>query len=381
MTEPIFLDGHSTTPVAPRVAEAMWPWLTGKFGNASSQGHHHGRQAADALETARAQVARLLGAEPREVLFTSGATEANNLALKGVSRRLPEGSSLAVSAVEHRAVLDPARRLQRQRVPLTLIPVNPHGQVTPDLLDQTLPLTARLVSVMWANNEIGSINPVSQLAEVCRRRGAWLHCDAAQAVGHIPIDLDHTPVDLLSLSAHKFGGPQGVGALVIRRREPPIPLEPLWEGGGQEHRLRPGTPAVALAVGLGAACDLARTTQLVEAQRVATLRDRLWARLQAGVGDLVRNGHPLDTLPHNLHVSVPQVAGDRLHARLTEVSVSAGSACASGHLEPSHVLRALGVSESLALASLRFGLTWATTAQQIDAAADHVIAVIRELRD
>ncbi|MFM8584137.1 MAG: cysteine desulfurase family protein, partial [Planctomycetaceae bacterium] len=315
MTEPIFLDGHSTTPVAPRVAEAMWPWLTGKFGNASSHTHHHGRQAAAALETARAQVASLLGVEPREVLFTSGATEANNLALKGVCRRLPEGSSLAVSAIEHRAVLDPARRIQRQRRQLTLLPANPLGQITPDLLEQALPPSARLVSVMWANNEIGTINPVADLAEICHRRGAWLHCDAAQAVGHIPVDLRHTPVDLLSLSAHKFGGPQGVGALVIRRQEPPIPLEPLWEGGGQEHRLRPGTPAVPLAVGLGAACELAQSTLHFEAQRIATLRDRLWARLQSGVEDLVRNGHPRDTLPHNLHVSVPHVAGDRLHAR------------------------------------------------------------------
>lgn len=380
MSEPIFLDGHSTTPVHPHVAETMWPWLTERFGNASSRGHYHGRQAAEALETARAQVARLLSVEPREVLFTSGATEANNLALKGVCRRLPPGSTLAVSTVEHRAVLDPALRLQRQGVSLVHIPVDHHGQVTPELLEGCLTGQPRLVSLMWANNEVGTVNPVARLAEICHRRGAWLHCDAAQAVGHLTVDLSAVPADLVSLSAHKFGGPQGVGALVVRRRDESIPLEPLWEGGGQEQRLRPGTPAIALAVGLGTACDLARTTLQAESDRVSALRDRLWEQLVSEIPDLRRNGHPQARLPHNLHVSVPGVVGSVLHSRLTGVSVSAGSACASGNLEPSHVLRAMGVDESLSLASLRFGLTWATTAEQIEAAAAHIAAVIRALR-
>jgi len=381
MSEPVFLDGHSTTPVDPRVAEAMWPWWTTHWGNASSRVHPHGRRAAEALDNAREQVARLLSVDPREVLFTSGATEANNLALKGLCRRLPPGSGLAVSTVEHRAVLDPARRLQRQQLELSLIAVDSHARVTPDRLAAALTPSTRLVSVLWANNEVGTVNPIAELAALCQDRGIWFHSDAAQAVGHLPVDLGRVPVDLLSLSAHKLGGPQGIGALIVRRREPALPLEPLWEGGGQEQRLRPGTPAVALAVGLGTACEIARLEGAAEVQRVSHLRDRLWTQLRSGVPDLIRNGHPVESLPHNLHVSVPGVSGAALHAQLTQVSVSAGSACASGNLERSHVLRAMGVGEALALASLRFGLTWATTAEQIDFAADHVTAVIQTLRN
>jgi cysteine desulfurase len=378
--QPIYLDSHATTLLDPRVREAMWPWLQVPC-NASSSSHRYGWQAAEGVDRARHQVARLLNCEPRELLFTSGATEANNLALKGILQapRAREWG-LVTSQAEHRAILDPARRLARRGTEVVFVPVNSRGAVDLDRFRDSLTSRTRLVSLILANNEVGTLNPVAEVGAICRERGVWLHCDASQAVGKIPLDLAQLPVDLLSLSAHKLHGPQGVGALYVRHSDPPLRLEPLFDGGGQEQRLRPGTLPVALIVGLGAACDLCREEQPVEAPRLAQLRDRLWRGLTSRLEGVHRNGDPETSLPGNLNVSFDGVPGERLLAEMTEIAVSSGSACSSTDPEPSHVLRAMGVPEQLALATLRFGLSRFTTAEEIDIASEHVARVVSRLR-
>ena len=377
---PIYLDSHATTLLDPRVREAMWPWLLVPC-NASSNSHRYGWRAAEGVEQARYQVARLLNCEPRELLFTSGATEANNLALKGILQapRAREWG-LVTSQVEHRAILDPARRLARRGTEVVFVPVTPRGAVDLDRFRDSLTPRTRLVSLILANNEVGTLNPVAEVGAICRERGVWLHCDASQAVGKIPLDLAQLPIDLMSLSAHKLHGPQGVGALYVRHCDPPLRLEPLFDGGGQEQCLRPGTLPVPLIVGLGAACELCREEQPAEAARLAQLRNRLWAGLSNRLEGIHRNGDPDSTLPGNLNVSFDGVPGERLLAELTEIAVSSGSACSSADPEPSHVLRAMGVPEHLALATLRFGLSRFTTASEIDFASEYVAGVVRRLR-
>jgi cysteine desulfurase len=374
MAEPIYLDNHATTPLDPRVAEIMWPWLSERVGNAASH-HSIGRRAREAVEAARQQVARAIGAEPEEIIFTSGATEADNLAIKG----LP-ASHLITSAAEHRAVLDPVRRLRRQGMNVSILPVDGHARVTPQAVREALTSEASLVSVMLANNEVGTLNPVSQVAGICCERGAWLHTDAAQAVGRIPVDVRELNVDLLSLTAHKLYGPQGIGALYVRRDDPPLPLTPLLDGGGHERRLRSGTLPVALIVGFGTACELAVQEMPVEAQRLAIQRHRLQQRLVDALEDVTVNGHPTERLPGNLNMSFGGVDGDALLARLDGLAVSSGSACTSADPQPSHVLRAMGIDESRARASLRFGLGRFTTDDELDRAADLVIAAVTALR-
>ncbi|HBH50361.1 MAG TPA: IscS subfamily cysteine desulfurase [Planctomycetaceae bacterium] len=377
---PIYLDGHATTPLDPRVRDAMWPWLLVPA-NASSNSHSYGWRAAEAVEQARQQVARLLNCEPRELIFTSGATEANNLALKGVLQS-PRAKAwgLVTSTAEHRAVLDPARRLSRRGTEVVFVPVDSRAAIEVDCFRDSLTHQTRLVSLILANNEVGTINPIAQVGSLCQERRLWLHCDASQAVGKIPLDLSSLPVDLLSLSGHKLYGPQGVGALFIRRTEPPLPLEPLFDGGGQEQRLRPGTLPVAAVVGLGTACELAAQEMAEEARRTAGLRDRLWEGLSSRLSGIHRNGDPHHTLPGNLNVSFDGVPGPVLLTRMTEIAVSSGSACSSAEPEPSHVLRAMGVPEALALATLRFGLGRFNTADEIDVAIDSVSRVVEELR-
>jgi cysteine desulfurase len=358
----------------------MWPWLQVPC-NASSNSHRYGWQAAEGVDRARHQLARLLNCEPRELLFTSGATEANNLALKGILQapRAREWG-LVTSQAEHRAILDPARRLARRGTEVVFVPVTPRGAVDLDRFRDTLTPRTRLVSLILANNEVGTLNPVAEVGTICRERGVWLHCDASQAVGKIPLDLGQLPIDLLSLSAHKLHGPQGVGALYVRHCDPPLRLEPLFDGGGQEQRLRPGTLPVALIVGLGAACELCREEQPAEAARLAQLRDRLWSGLVDRLEGIHRNGDPNSTLPGNLNVSFDGVPGERLLAEMTEIAVSSGSACSSADPEPSHVLRAMGVPEQRALATLRFGLSRFNTAAEIDFASEYVAGVVRRLR-
>lgn len=358
----------------------MLPWLTERFGNAASIGHVYGDEARGAVETAREQVANLLNCRAREVIFTSGATEANNLAIKGLLWSSPEGSHLVINAGEHRAVLDPADRLARTGYGLTAIGVDDHGCVSVDELSQALRPETKLVSCMFANNEVGTINPVSEIAELCRDRGIRFHCDAVQAVGLLPIDLEETPVDLLSLSAHKIYGPQGIGALIVRRDRGRIPLTPLIDGGGHEHHLRSGTLPVALIVGFGEACRIALEEKTEDFRRLSLLRDQLWSGLQTSITDIRRNGHPTESLPNNLNISVAGVDGEALLMNLTEIAVSSGSACSSADPEPSHVLRAMGISDQLTRASLRFGLGRSTTERDIEIAITHVTEVVERLR-
>jgi cysteine desulfurase len=378
---PIYLDHHATTPVDPRVLDRMLPWFVEKFGNPSSIGHRYGEEAREAVEWARTQVAALLHAEPREIFFTSGATESNNLALKGALLSRPPGGHLIVTAGEHRAVLEPAHRLQRLGYQVTRVPIDDLGQVSVEEIERSLREETVLVSVIWASHEVGTINPLGPIAELCQRRGVLLHSDAVQSVGKIPIDLGNTPLHLLSLSAHKFHGPKGIGALFVRRSGPRVPLLPQIEGGGQEQNLRGGTLPVPLIVGLGAACEIAGQEMREQADRLSRLRDRLWNGLRSELDGIRRHGHPTESLPHNLNVGFEGVEGDVLLARLPEwLAVSAGSACSSSDPEPSAVLRAMGVGEAEARATLRFGLGRGNTEAEIDSAAEHVIRIVKRLR-
>ena len=374
-----YLDHNATTPCDPAVVAAMAPWWTQTFANPASRNHRPGLEAAAAVERARGRLARAVGAAAEQVIFTSGATEANNLALKGVAEAaLARGNPRRriVSVVtEHRAVLDPLAWLQRQGFPVQLLPVDAEGLLDPAALEAALDDDTLLVSVMAANNEIGVLQPLAPIGALCRARGVLFHCDAAQAVGHIPLAMEPLGIDLLSLSGHKLYGPKGIGALVKR---PEVPLAPQLHGGGQEGGLRAGTLAVPLIVGLGEAVDLALADSESRRQRLGGLSQRLWQGL-AALGDLRRNGHPEQRLAHNLNVCISGVDGQRLHRLLRRsLAVSSGSACSQG--SPSHVLAALGRSRSEAAASIRFGLGRSTGPAEIDAAIDAVAAAVAELR-
>jgi cysteine desulfurase len=375
-----YFDHHATTPVDPRVLEAMMPFFTTTFGNAASVNHAYGRAAAEAIETARGQVAALAGVESRCVVFTSGATEANNLAIKGVMRGAPSGSHIITTAAEHRAVLDPVKRLKRSGCDVTVLPVNEHGVVAPGRVADAMTAKTVLVSVMAANNEVGSLSPIAEIGALCRARGALFHTDAAQALGRVPFDLSSMPIDLLSGSAHKLYGPKGIGCLIVRRGEPRIRIEPLFDGGGHEQHLRSGTLPVPLIVGFGLACEIAERERDDETARLSALRDRLWTGLTARLDGLIRNGHPTERLAGNLNFSVEGVDGEALMTALTEVAVSSGSACTTVDPEPSHVLRAMGRSDRLTRASLRFGLGRFNTTEEIDFAIQYVGDAIERLR-
>ncbi len=378
MNRPVYLDYHATTPVDPRVVQAMLPYFTERFGNPSSRTHRVGTEAAEAVDRARAQVARLIGARAREIVFTSGATESNNLAIKGVAAaRRGRGGHIVTVVTEHHAVLDTCRRLEREGLRVTYLPVQPDGLVDLDRVRGAVGPDTILVSVMLANNEIGVLQPVAAIARLAHERGALVHTDAAQAAGKIPVDVEALGVDLLSFTAHKMYGPKGVGALYVRRG---VEIAPLLDGGGQERGLRPGTLNVAGIVGFGAAAEICRGELAAEAERLGRLRDRLLAGLRERVGDLRVNGSLEARLPHNLNVSFPGVAGESLLLALGDLAVSAGAACASGTSEPSYVLKALGLSDALALASLRFGLGRWTTEEEVDYAVDRVATVVGALR-
>lgn len=382
VTLPIYLDHHATTRVDPRVLAGMVPWFSEDYGNPASTNHAFGRRAAEAVELARGQVAALLEAQPREILFTSGATESNNLALKGVAAAYRQRGNHFISVVtEHPAVLDPLQRLQRQGAEVTLLPVDPHGAVSLAAVEAALTEKTVLVSVMLANNEIGTLQPLAEIGQLCKRRGVLLHTDATQAVGKLPVSVKDLQVDLLSLSAHKLYGPKGVGALFVRRREPRVRLEPLLDGGGQEHHLRSGTLNVPGIVGLGLACALAQQEMAAEARRVAALRDRLWLGLAANVPRIHLNGPPLaHRLPGNLNVSFDWVQGEALLLNLKDLAVSSGSACTTQSQQPSHVLRAIGLPDDRADASLRFGLGRWNTEEEIDWTIDCVAKAVAKLR-
>ena len=374
---PIYMDNHATTRTDPRVVDAMLPYFTEHYGNAASV-HSFGQRAADAVDRARTQIATLIGAEPKELVFTSGATEANNLAIKGVAgmyRR--QGDHIITTQVEHRAVLDPCRRLERDGFRVTYLPVDRFGQVCPAQIAEAITPQTILVSVMLANNEVGTLQPLAEIGAICRKRRVLLHTDATQAVGKIPVDVEDLKVDLLSLSAHKMYGPKGVGTLYVRRR---VRLEPIFDGGGHERGLRSGTLPVPSIVGFGTACDLCATGMTEEAERCRAMRDRLHHGLLERLDDCTLNGHPSERLPGNLNVSFAHVQGEALLMALKNIAVSSGSACSSASVEPSYVLRGMGVSDALAHSSIRFGLGRINTLAEVEYAIVDVVRVVRRLR-
>ena len=378
---PIYMDNHSTTCVDPRVLESMLPYFCKQYGNAASVNHVFGWRAGEAVESARAQVASLLNADPKAGICTSGATESNNIALKGVLRSAPPGSHLIVNAAEHKAILDPAKVLQKEGYAVTVLPVDRFGMVDAQRIADSIEPKTVLVSVMFANNEVGSINPIAEIAELCRQRGVLFHTDATQAVGKVPINLESMPIDLLSLSAHKFYGPKGIGALYVRRGEPRVRIEPLVDGGGHERRLRSGTLPVPLIVGLGAACGLSQSSMEVESTRIRGLRDRLWSGLQTRISDIQLNGHPELRLPGNANVSFPGVNSEALMMQLKDVvALSSGSACTTADPEPSHVLTAMGVSEDLIESTIRFGLGRFNNADEIEIVLEQLAGSVKKLR-
>ena len=359
----------------------MFPSLTGDFGNAASLSHAYGWRAEALVKNARETLARALGGEAREIVFTSGATESDNLALIGAARAAGAGRPHVVtSQLEHSAVLDPARQLEREGFRVTYLPPGPDGTTGAAAVAGAIGPETFLVSVMAANNETGTLNPVAEIGRVCRERDVLFHTDAVQAFGKVPLDLGSFPVDLVSLSAHKIGGPKGIGALWVRSGAPRVRLAPLIHGGGHERGFRPGTLNVPGIVGFGAAARLALEGREEESRRVAILRDRLQALILEAVPDALVNGHPMQRLPGTLNLSFPGVDGDRLFLELPGLAVSPGAACSSASLEPSHVLLALGRSPALARASIRFSLGRFTTAGEVAAAAAQVAAAVRKLR-
>ena len=378
----IYLDNHATTPVDPEVFEVMRPFFTEEFGNAASQQHVFGWRARDAVEAAREQVAALIGATAREIVFTSGATESDNLALKGVARLYREKRDHIVTLVtEHKAVLDPCARLEREGIRVTRLPVGSDGLVDPGDVERALTDRTVLLSVLHANNEIGVLQPIVELGALAKRRGVFFHSDAAQSAGKVPLDVAAAGLDLVSLSAHKLYGPKGVGALYVRRRDPRVRLVPEMDGGGHERGLRSGTLNVPAIVGMGAACAKAARVREAEAVRTLALRERLWRGVAEALPEVHRNGHPERRLPGNLNLAFAGVEGESLLMALPEIALSSGSACTSASLAPSHVLVALGLPAELAHASIRFGIGRFNTEAEIDAVIDRVNAAVRRLRD
>ncbi|MBW2418572.1 MAG: cysteine desulfurase [Deltaproteobacteria bacterium] len=378
---PIYLDHHSTTPVAPEVLDAMLPYFREDFGNAASESHSFGWRAAAAVDAARERLAAALGARPDEIFFTSGATESNNLAILGAARAGRRRRDHVVTvATEHPSVLDPCTQLEREGFSVTLLPVDDQGLIDLSELADILGERSALVSVMAANNEIGVLQPIEEIADLCRERGVLFHSDAAQAAGKLPLRVDRVEADLLSLSGHKIYGPKGVGALYVRRRRPRIRLEPLLFGGGHEGGLRSGTLPVPLIVGMAAALDLCLAELEGEAKRLRGLAEGLLARLQGELSGVKLNGHPDLRLPGNVNLTFEGVDGDRLLLSLADIAISSGSACSSASPKPSHVLAALGHSEALSRASLRFGLGRGTSAEDIEWAARRVIDEVRAQR-
>lgn len=381
LTLPVYLDNHATTRVDLRVLAALLPWFSEDYGNAASH-HAYGARARAAVDRAREQTAALIGAAPREIVFTSGATESNNLAIKGAAALARDhGDHLVTAATEHRAVLDPCRRLEKEGFRLTVLPVDAEGRVTAEQVAAALTERTVLVSIMAANNEVGTVQPIAAIGRLCKERGVLFHTDAVQAAGKIPLDVDALGVDLLSLSAHKMYGPKGVGALYVRASGPRVRLAPLFDGGGHERGLRSGTLDVPGVVGLGEACELAAREMAAESPRVAALRDRLQGSIQAGLDEVFLNGPARDRLPGNLNLCFAHVDGNALLIGLRNLAVSSGSACTSADPEPSHVLRAMGLCDERAQASLRFGLGRFTTQEEVDFAAGEVVRVVRRLRE
>jgi len=378
--QPIYLDYQATTPCDPRVLEKMLPWFTEKFGNPHSRNHAYGWEAEEAVEKAREQVAAIIGADAKEVIFTSGATESNNLALKGVAHFYKDKRDHIVTVVtEHKCVLDTCRHLEQEGFRVTYLPVQSNGLIDLAALEAVVDDKTVIVSVMAVNNEIGVIQPLKEIGEICRKKGAFFHTDCAQAVGKIALDVNALNIDLMSISGHKIYGPKGIGALYVRRR-PRVRLVPLITGGGQERGMRSGTLSPPLCVGLGEACAIAQVEMADEAKRLLGLRDRLLTGVQAKLPEVYVNGDLENRIPGNLNLSFAFVEGEGLMMGVKDLAVSSGSACTSASLEPSYVLRALGLEAEMAHTSLRFGLGRFTTEADIDYAIDHIVDAVSHLR-
>jgi cysteine desulfurase len=379
---PVYMDNHATTRVDPRVLEAMLPYFTEKYGNAASRNHEFGWKAEEAVENARGQIARLINASPKEIVFTSGATESDNLALKGVAEfHRATGNHIITQATEHKAVLDVCKRLEKAGCEVTYLPVAEDGRINLDDLRRAITPKTILISIMYANNEIGVVQSIAEIGKIAKQAGVLFHTDAVQAVGKIPVDVERDGIDLLSISAHKFYGPKGVGVLYVRRKNPRVQLSPMIDGGGHERGLRSGTLNVPGIVGLGKACEICAKEMTEESARLGALRDKLKEAILSRLDGTTINGSLEHRLPNNLNLSFADVEGDALLMGINDVAVSSGSACTSATLEPSHVLSALGVPEELAHSSIRFGLGRFNTAEEVDYVAARVVETVKRLRE
>ena len=379
---PVYMDNHETTTVDPRVLEAMLPYFSEKFGNAASRNHAFGWAGEEAVETARGQVAALINATPKEIIFTSGATESDNLMIKGVAEMYREkGNHIITQAIEHKAVLDTCKRMEKEGFSVTYLPVQKDGRV--DLEDVKKAITPQtiLITVMYANNEIGVINPIAEIGKIAHERGIFFAVDGVQAVGKVPVDVQKDNIDLLAISAHKFYGPKGVGALYVRRRNPRVQLSAIIDGGGHERGMRSGTLNVPGIVGLGKACEICQQEMPQESKRMRAMRDRLKTGLMSKLDELFINGSMEHRLPNNLNISFAYVEGESLLMGINDVAVSSGSACTSATLEPSYVLKALGVGEDLAHTSIRFGLGRFNTDEEVDYVTNRLVEVVTKLRE
>jgi cysteine desulfurase len=382
MKLPIYMDYHATTPVDPRVLQAMLPFFTEHFGNAASRNHAFGWEAEEAVENARKQVADLIGANPKEVIFTSGATESNNLAIKGAAEMYREkGNHIITCVTEHKAVIDTCKKLEKQGARVTYLPVQKDGRISLDDLRAAITDKTILITIMTANNEIGVLQPIAEIGAIAKEKGILFHTDAVQAVGKIPVSVNDLKVDMASMSAHKMYGPKGVGALYVRRRNPRVLLSEQISGGGHERGMRSGTLNVPGIVGLGKAAELCRVEMAADTERLLKLRERLNVGLHKHLDELYINGSMEHRLPHNLNVSFAYVEGESLLMGINDVAVSSGSACTSASLEPSYVLKALGAGDDLAHSSIRFGLGRWSTEEEVDYVIDKLTNVVRRLRE
>jgi cysteine desulfurase len=387
MKLPVYLDYNATTPLDPRVLEAMMPYLTEKFGNAASRNHSFGWEAEKAVDTAREQVAELIHSSPKEIIWTSGATESNNIATKGVAAMYGELSGpkprnhIITQTTEHKAVLDPCKYLERHGYRVTFLPVNREGMIDLDQLRKAMTEDTILVSIMHGNNEIGTLQPIAEIGKLCKQHDVIFHSDATQTVGKIPVDVEAMGIDLLSLSGHKIYGPKGCGCLYVRRKNPRVRCEPVLHGGGHERGMRSGTLNVPGIVGVGKASELCRLQMDEEIPRIRALRDRLRDGILGQLDEVYVNGHPTERLPNNINMSFAYVEGEALMMGMRDVAVSSASACTSASLEPSYVLRACGVGDEMAHSSIRFSLGRFTTEEEIDFAIEQVVAAVRRLRE
>ncbi len=382
LLKPIYMDYHATTPVDPEVLDTILPYFSEKFGNAASRSHGFGWEAEGAVEKGREQIAAAIGASPKEIIFTSGATESNNLAVLGAADMYADkGRHIVTCQTEHKAILDPCKYLEKHGYEVTYLPVDKTGLVDLDALRKAIRKDTILLSIMAANNEIGTIAPLGQIGKIAKEHGVIFHTDAAQAFGKIPLLVEELGIDLMSVSGHKVYAPKGIGALYVRRKNPRVRLSPVIHGGGHERGLRSGTLNVPGIVGLGAAAEKAVRVMDDETERIRTLRDRLHEKIKGALPEIYLNGHPTRRLCNNLNLSFAYVEGESLIMGLKGIAVSSGSACTSASLEPSYVLRAIGVGEDLAHTSIRFGLGRFTTKEEVEAVGEKVIRAVRRLRD